>query len=176
MKINYFIILLLFCSNGFYAQKLDSILIGKFIQSIEIDNNQIFDVEYKNKESIQLHYSVDSSFVIITQGECKSIEIENMKKPCNRMSIFSTTSNRYFNILGFQKTDMGIFFSYLQSTNQQTIFLLTLSKIFNVDYINLEKIFENWEKYVLKKDKYERKIDKQFKIIAPNPYLGNKIW
>jgi hypothetical protein len=175
MKINFFVIFLL-ASNSFFSQKVDSILMGKFINSIEIDNNQILNIKYQNNDSIHFFFSKDSSFVIITQGDCKSLDIRNLKKPCNRISIFSSDGNKFFNVFGFQKTDMKNLLDHINSTNQKVIFKATVSKVFNIEFFEMEEIFETWEKFSLKMTKYERKIDKHFKIIDPNPYAGDKIW
>ena len=175
MKMSLVVIFLL-SFNFLNAQKLDSILIETFIKSIEIDNNQILEIQHQNNNTIHFLYSKDSSFVIITQGDCMSLDLKNLKKPCNRISIFVSQGNLFFNVFGFKNTDMNYLLDYINATDQEFLFKSSLSTIFNIDFFEMEEIFETWEKFSVKRNKYEKKLDKRFKISDPNPYSGNKIW
>jgi hypothetical protein len=175
MKVICILLFFLYCSN-FYSQNIDSILVNKFINSIDIDNCQVSLLENKNNISIKLDYSIDSTFVIISQGDCFSLEIINLNNSCNRISIFFISNNKYFNIFGFQNSKLTELIKYLKASNQENSFLINLSKKTQIDALELNSIYDNWLKYSFIEEKFQRKISKKFNLIIQNPFLGEKIY
>lgn len=173
MKIFIFFILL-FSLTEVSAQNLESKLKRRFINSIELNNQNIYNEFKIESDSILINYSKDSSIILISTGKPLSFEITDIRISTKKVSVFK--NDKFYNIIGFEKSDINLLMNDLKRVNQETHFYLFFAKTFNIEILEMLHIFENWQNLAIQMNKDDNKLKRKFNLKSETSFNGEKIY